>query len=119
MIVKDLQECEEFVAGDETHLREIFHPDKEPLSISYSLAHAFVRPGETSLPHKLRTAEVYYILEGTGEMHVDGASAQVGPGHAIYVPPLALQHIRNTGDTDLMFLCIVDPAWRAKDEEVL
>jgi mannose-6-phosphate isomerase-like protein (cupin superfamily) len=118
MIIRNVQECQEFVAGDETNLRELLHPDNIPLSIRYSLAHAVVRPGEASLPHKLKASEVYYILEGTGQMHVDGASEQVGPGHAIYVPPNAIQHIRNTGDTDLKFLCIVDPAWRAEDEEV-
>jgi mannose-6-phosphate isomerase-like protein (cupin superfamily) len=36
----------------------------------------------------------------------------------VYIPPGAEQHIRNTGAGDLKFLCIVDPAWRAEDEEV-
>ena len=52
-------------------------------------------------------------------MHIDGESAPVHPGQAIYIPPHALQHIENTGTSDLKFLCIVDPAWRAEDEEVL
>ena len=118
MIVRDFEECEEFVAGDATNLREIMHPHKAPLELKYSLAHAMVKPGCSSLPHRLRSSEVYYILEGTGEMHVDGITAHVAPGHAIYIPPNAIQHIRNTGSTDLKFLCIVDPAWTADDEEV-
>jgi len=28
------------------------------------------------------------------------------------------QYIENTGDSDLKFLCIVDPAWREENEEV-
>ncbi|MCX5901318.1 MAG: cupin domain-containing protein, partial [Proteobacteria bacterium] len=45
MFIKDLNACELFSAGDATHLRELLHPDKEDLKISYSLAHAVVNPG--------------------------------------------------------------------------
>jgi mannose-6-phosphate isomerase-like protein (cupin superfamily) len=52
-------------------------------------------------------------------MHVDDEVASVEPGDAIEIPPGATQWIANIGDSDLEFLCIVDPAWRAEDEEVL
>jgi mannose-6-phosphate isomerase-like protein (cupin superfamily) len=119
MLVIDLNNCAEFVAGDNTILREILHPDKQNVQLRYSLAHAVVKPGEVSRPHKLATSEVYYILAGTGTMHIDGEEAEVGPGCTVYIPSHSIQSIRNTGPTDLKFLCIVDPAWRAADEEVL
>jgi mannose-6-phosphate isomerase-like protein (cupin superfamily) len=119
MFVKDLNSCEQFMAGDATHLRELLHPDKADLAIRYSLAHALVRPGDTSIRHRLRTSEVYYILQGQGLMHINDESEEVRPGQAVYIPPHALQCIKNTGSVDLEFLCIVDPAWRQEDEEVL
>ena len=119
MWIKDLRDCPEFVAGDGTALRELLHPDKADLDLRYSLAHAVLGPGRTSQPHRLRTAELYYILAGSGEMHIGGETAPVGPGQAIYIPPRAVQFIRNTGAGELVFLCIVDPAWRVEDEEVL
>ncbi len=119
MFIKDLRSCEEFIAGDATHLRELLHPDKADLKIGYSLAHALVKPGQTSIRHRLRSSEVYYILKGRGLMHIDGDSSEVGPGQAVYIPPHAVQCITNTGESDLEFLCIVDPAWRQEDEEVL
>ena len=119
MFIKDLKQCEEFIAGDNTILRELLHPAKADLNLRYSLAHAVVKPGKTSRPHRLKTSEVYYILEGEGVMHIDDESASVRPGHAIYIPPNAKQYIHNAGKTDLVFLCIVDPAWRKEDEEVL
>jgi mannose-6-phosphate isomerase-like protein (cupin superfamily) len=118
MFIKDLKDCEEFIAGDNTILRELLHPDKADLKLRYSLAHAILKPGLTSLPHRLKTSEVYYIMEGTGKMFIDGELEDVYPGQAVYIPPHARQYITNTGDTDLVFLCIVDPAWRAEDEEV-
>ncbi len=50
-------------------------------------------------------------------MHIDEESLEVGPDCAVYIPPQAMQYIENTGNSDLKFLCIVDPAWRKEDEE--
>ena len=119
MFIRDLRACEEIAAGDQTLLRELLHPDKADLRIRYSLAHAVVKPGQSSLPHKLKTSEVYYILEGEGTMYVQEESAQVGSGQVVYIPPNSTQYIKNTGNSDLKFLCIVEPAWRPEDEEVL
>ncbi len=119
MFVKDLQDCEEFTAGDGSLLRELLHPDKAGLAIRYSLAHAIVKPGMITHSHRLKTSELYYILEGEGIMHIDGESKAVRPGQAVYIPPGSTQHIHNTGKSDLNFLCIVDPAWRPQDEEIL
>lgn len=52
-------------------------------------------------------------------MEIDGERRQVEAGDCIYIPPSAVQHIENKGDGDLAFLCVVDPAWDAADEEVL
>ena len=119
MLIKDLKNCTEIVAGDKTILRELLHPDKEDTTIRYSLAHAVVKPGKTSQQHSLKTSEVYYMLEGSGVMHVDDETVEVHTGQAIYIPPHAKQYIENTGEVDLKFLCIVDPAWRVENEDIL
>ena len=119
MFIRDLNDCEAFTAGDDTRLRELLHPGKSELALRYSLAHAVVAPGQASRPHRLRTSEVYYVLSGEGIMHVGDEAAAVRPGHTVYIPPGATQWIENTSGDDLAFLCIVDPAWRAEDEEVL
>ncbi len=120
MFIKKFQNCAEFIAGDSTILRETISPlnDKENLKIRYSLAHAILKPGKKSYRHKLKTSEVYYILEGDGIMHIDDETAAVESGDTIYIPPNSAQYIENTGKADLKFLCIVDPAWRKEDEEV-
>ena len=50
---------------------------------------------------------------------VDDEISEVNADCAIYIPPGATQYIENVGAGDLVFLCIVDPAWRPQDEEVL
>jgi mannose-6-phosphate isomerase-like protein (cupin superfamily) len=118
MFIRDLRTCDEIIARDETILREVLHPDKADLEIRYSLAHATVKPGQSSLPHRLKTSEIYYILEGEGLMYIDDESEKVRSGQAVYIPPNSTQHIKNTGNPDLKFLCIVDPAWQPLDEEI-
>jgi len=118
MFVKNLKDCRKFVAGDYTVLRELLHPDKQSLKLRYSLAHATLKPGKTSYPHSLKTSEVYYILNGTGLMHIAGHAKKVFAGDAVYIPPRSRQFIKNTGRKNLKFLCIVDPAWRKRDEKV-
>ena len=118
MLVQKLNACAEFMAGDGTRLRELLHPDKQPISLRYSLAHAILPVGETAQPHSLKTSEVYYIISGRGEMHIDDESQIVEPGDAVYIPPNTRQFIRNCSDEPLVFICIVDPAWRNEDETV-
>jgi mannose-6-phosphate isomerase-like protein (cupin superfamily) len=118
MLIRNLADCEEFTAGDNTRLRELLHPDKQPLALRYSLAHATVAAGQTTTPHSLKTSEVYYILSGVGEMTIAGETQPVKPGDVIYIPPDAIQFIRNSGSEPLVFICLVDPAWRKEDETV-
>jgi mannose-6-phosphate isomerase-like protein (cupin superfamily) len=118
MLIQKLNECPEFIAGDATFLRELLHPDKQEINLRYSLAHATVPPGQTSIVHSLTTSEVYYILSGGGEMHIDDEVRPVEPGDAIYIPPNARQFIHNGGTEPLVFICIVDPAWQAADETI-
>lgn len=117
MIIQ-LDACDEFTAGDHCRLREMLHPDKQDVSIRYSLAHAVVSVGKTTLAHSLKTSEVYYILEGAGRMHIDDEVREVGVDDTVYIPPYAVQYIENIGDRNLKFICIVDPAWRIDDEVI-
>jgi mannose-6-phosphate isomerase-like protein (cupin superfamily) len=118
MLIQKLNDCPEFVAGDGTLLRELLHPDKQPIAIRYSLAHAIVPVGQTSVLHALTTTEVYYILSGVGEMHIDEESQRVEAGDAIYISPNARQFIHNDGTDPLVFICMVDPAWQKADETI-
>ncbi len=118
MFIVDVRERPQFVAGDETLLREVLHPAVHGVPTGYSLAHASLAPGKRSLPHRLAGSEVYYVLKGEGKMYVEGQSDNVREGMLVYVPPGATQFIENTGSGALVFLCIVEPAWSAEGEEI-
>ena len=122
MFVRKLKECKTITAVDDTTLCELLNPyhDGPELKLGYSIAQASIKAGKASLLHRLtKSSEVYYILEGRGVMHVDKEMIDVDPGTLIYVPPRATQYLENTGNTDLVFLCIVDPYWQPDEEELV
>ena len=57
--------------------------------------------------------------DGTGIMHIDDESAPVTVGDVVDIPSKSVQWVENTGAQPLEFLCIVDPAWRLEDEQVV
>jgi len=119
MIIRDIANCTHERVIDRSLLYELLHPDKVAgvQALECSIAHAIIPPGESTLPHLLkRSTELYYILQGTGEMHIDKETAPVALGQIILIPPQARQWIRNTGRENLVFLCIVSPKWQAGDE---
>ncbi|BDH79580.1 hypothetical protein MTTB_09590 [Methanothermobacter tenebrarum] len=119
MIVKNPRDCSYSRVLDGTLLCELLHPKREGLKMNFSLAHAILEPGESSLPHRLKkSVEVYYIIKGRAMMHVDDEKKSVGAGDAILIPAGCVQHIENIGDSILSFLCIVSPPWRREDEEL-
>lgn len=47
---------------------------------------AMLAPGETFALHWHTEPEVYFGLEGTGEVLIDGSPHSLGPGVALYIP---------------------------------
>jgi mannose-6-phosphate isomerase-like protein (cupin superfamily) len=119
MLIRHLDDCQEFTAGDLSRLREILNPEKQPIPTSYSLAWAQVCPGERTRAHRLACSEVYFIIHGRGRMYINNEENDVQKHDTVYIPPHAVQSIENIGSEDLEFLCIVDPAWRPAVEEIL
>jgi len=86
-----------------------------------SIARARVHPGVTTVLHRLNnTVERYIIMEGTGLVEVgDLPPGEVGAGDIVIIPPAVPQRITNTGDQDLIFLCICTPRFVPADYETL
>ncbi len=119
MLIRKLNDCPEIIAADKTILRELLHPDRDyPFTARYSLAHALIPTGNSSIKHILKSSEVYYILKGNGIMHIDEDFSPVEKGDSFEIPPNSVQWLENKGDCDLEFLCLVNPAWKKEDESI-
>lgn len=76
-----------------------------------SIARVRVEPGVTTRLHRLAdVTERYVILQGRGEVELNGAEAiLVGPGDVVIIPPDCSQRIRNPSVDDLIFLAVCSP----------
>jgi len=119
MLIKNIKDIPSFLAGDHTLIKEVLHPDNDKVEIGYSLAHATLPVGETSLPHLLHGSEVYFITKGEGIVFINEEQQAVKVGDMVFIPAKATQSIQNTGEEVLEFLCIVYPKWQASEEELL
>ena len=71
--------------------------------------------GSTERHYHARSEEIYVLLEGSGEMEVEGDRRQVVPGDAILIPPGAWHEIRADADGGLRFLCCCAPPYSDGD----
>lgn len=108
------------IQGSEgTKVKQYFHPHNTSNGINYSLAEFTLEIDKKSKLHKLKSSEIYYVLEGRGELNVEGNTYSLEKDDSAYVPPESKQFIRNTGAQNLRFLCIVEPAWKLSEEIAL
>ena len=119
MSLRKESEIEPIQGNEGTKVRQYFHPHNTLNGISYSIAQFTLEPGKRSKMHKMSSSEIYYILEGSGKMKIDGDIYNLEKDDSVYVPPNTTQFIENSGSADLRFLCIVEPAWKADDEILL
>ena len=119
MSVRKNSEIDSIQGNEGTTIKQYFHPHNTLNGINYSLAQFTLEPGKRSKLHKLRSSEIYYIIEGRGKITIDDDKYDLKKDDSVYVAPNSKQFIENTGSENLRFLCIVEPAWRADDEILL
>lgn len=89
--------------------------------VDVSIARARVEPGVTTALHSLSVHERYVVIRGQGQMEVEGlAPAPIESGDVVLVPAGNKQRVTNTGEEDLIFLCICTPRFEPRhyrDEE--
>ena len=119
MLLRQDSQIDSVKGAEGTAIKQYFDPSNTSDGISYSLSQFTLKPKKRSKLHIMKSSEVYYILEGCGNLRVDNVVQHVKKDDAVHVPANSRQSIENSGSVDLRFLCIVEPAWKASDEIVL
>jgi mannose-6-phosphate isomerase-like protein (cupin superfamily) len=113
MIVENLSSQKPFTTKDGSQIRSILDRSNSPVE-NQSLAEASLPVGCATQRHYHKASEeLYFLLEGTGIMEIDGASREVGPGDAILIPPGAWHQL--TASASLRFLCCCAPPYSHDD----
>jgi mannose-6-phosphate isomerase-like protein (cupin superfamily) len=113
--VRSLAAAEAFVTADGSTIRELCGLPTGG-TVNQSLAEASLEPGQATERHyHAETEEIYFVLEGDGEMELDGDRALVRPGDAVPIAPGAWHQIVNVGAGPLRILCCCAPPYRHED----
>jgi mannose-6-phosphate isomerase-like protein (cupin superfamily) len=71
------------------------------------IEYVVIPPGASCGEHRhTATEEIYYIISGTAQMHIDGSPLQVGAGELITCPIGTIHGIANNGDEDMRFFVV-------------
>ena len=119
MITKRIQDIESILGDEGTEIRQILHPHNTLNGINYSLAQFTLESGKKTKLHRIKSSEIYYILQGKAELKINDGLFELGENDSAYVPQNSEQFIKNIGNKNLRFLCIVEPAWKPEDDELL
>jgi len=115
MDVVNRREATPFTTVDGSTIRELLAHRNSAIR-QQSLAEATLPPGAATIPHHHAvTEEIYYILSGLAVMTLGDETRPVAAGDAIAIPPGVRHTIRNTGLTDLIFLCTCAPGYEHAD----
>ena len=115
MEIRSRDQAVPFTTDDGSTIRSLLDLSVAPVR-NQSLAEATLEPGQATVRHHHRAAEeIYYLVEGTGHMEVDGEKRDVRAGDAILIPPGAWHRIENTGDGPLRLLCACSPPYSPSD----
>lgn len=121
IVCRNLEGCKYTEEPGKFQTSELFNPlslDRN-LILNCSIAHSLVKPGKNIAPHVVKVPEIHYILEGQGLLYIDGIPVEIRPDQLIYIPAGSVQDTYNTGNTDLKFLIIDQPARSENSTEML
>jgi mannose-6-phosphate isomerase-like protein (cupin superfamily) len=112
--VRSRQGAEPFTTLDGSTIRVLLD-SREGGASNQSLAEAELGPGQATQRHyHARTEEIYVVLEGEGEMEVEGERGPVGPGDAVLIPA-GTRHEITAGPGGVRFLCCCAPPYDDAD----
>ncbi|MDD4249714.1 MAG: cache domain-containing protein [Methanosarcina sp.] len=118
---KNIEDIEDINYFGNAPVRNLINPNRVEmeLDINYSIAHFLVKPGDLLDSLIMKNPETYYVLEGEGMLYIEDVPFELKKGQIVLVPANAKQSIENTGNVDLEFLSINQPAWEPANEVIL
>jgi len=116
MTVQNLSAQPSFITKDGSTIRSILDRTNAPVQ-NQSLAEARIpADGRTERHYHKVAEELYFILEGAGQIELDGEHRTVRPGDAILIPAGVWHTIVAT--EALRFLCCCAPPYSHEDTYV-
>ncbi|MBT8439287.1 MAG: cupin domain-containing protein [Gammaproteobacteria bacterium] len=110
-MIKNNHDTKEYFFQEGCYITEFWNENSDE---QVSVAQARLAAGETTKPHALKnTIERYLIVAGEGVVYIgENPPQSVSKDDVVYIPASTSQSIKNTGDTELVFLAICTPRFK-------
>jgi mannose-6-phosphate isomerase-like protein (cupin superfamily) len=83
------------------------HPVK---ATNFAMGHVTLDPKGGQVPwHNQDQEEIYFVVEGTGEMCLGEERQILKTGQMVYIPPQVFHQLTNVGDTPLRMIYVYAP----------
>ena len=89
-------------------VKRLVHP-KITGSENLGMSIAYLHPGEKIKPHSHNFEEAYFVLQGKGEMTIDGEVFRLKKNLSVYIPRNSVHTHINDGDEPLITICALSP----------
>jgi mannose-6-phosphate isomerase-like protein (cupin superfamily) len=80
-------------------------------AINFSMGHVTLEPHGGQVPwHNQDQEEIYFVIEGAGEMCLGDEKTTLAAGQAVYIAPRVFHQLTNTGSSPLRMIYCYGPA---------
>lgn len=111
MIISDLQTMEGRAFPARRRTRNLVGGAAPIQAQAFSMGWVVLDPDGGQVPwHNQDQEEVYFIVEGTGEMCLGEERQALTKGQAVFIPPGVFHQLTNTGSTPLTMMYCYGPA---------
>jgi len=111
MLIADLNQTEGRVYPARRRTKNLVGGASPLQAENFSLGHVTLEPHGGQVPwHNQEQEEIYFIVEGTGEMCLGEEKQTVTSGQAVFIPPRVFHQLTNTGSTPMTMIYCYGPA---------
>ena len=111
MIIADLNQMNGNVYPARRRTRNLVGGVSPVQCENFCMGFVVLEPEGGQVPwHNQEQEEVYFVLEGEGEMCLGEEKRAVSSGQAVYIPPTVFHQLTNTGKTPMKMIYCYGPA---------
>lgn len=111
MIISDLSRIEGRTYPARRRTQNLVGGPAPVQASSFSMGYVTLEPRGGQVPwHNQEQEEVYFVLDGTGEMCLGEEKQALSGGQAVYIPSGVFHQLTNIGDEPLHFVYVYGPA---------
>lgn len=111
MIIADIQQIEGRTYPARRRTQNLVGGASPIQTAHFSMGYVTLEPNGGQVPwHNQEQEEVYFIVEGTGEMCLGQERQTLKSGQAVFIPPGEFHQLTNVGETPLIMIYCYGPA---------